>query len=44
MSTLDMRGDKSLLVGSGPFEDGSDAEGYDDELGFNLNKGANRHA
>jgi hypothetical protein len=44
MSTLDMRGDKSLLVGSGPFEDGSDAEGYDDELGFNLNKGTDRHA
>ncbi|WP_405334976.1 hypothetical protein [Fibrobacter sp.] len=46
MSTLDMRGDMSLLSGSpdGPFNDGSDAEGYDDELGFNLNKGTDRHA
>lgn len=46
MSTLDMRGDMSLLSGSpdGPFKDGSDADEYDDEFGFNLNNGANRHA
>ena len=44
MSVLDMRGDMSLLAGSGPFDDGSDADEYDDEFGFNLDKGANRHA
>ena len=46
MRTLDMRGDMSLLSGSpdGPFKDGSDADEYDDEFGFNLNKGTDRHA
>lgn len=44
MRTLDMRGEMSLLAGSGPFNDGSDADEYDDELGFNLDNGANRHA
>ena len=44
MSILDMRGDMSLLAGSGPFNDGSDADEYDDEFGFNLNKGTDRHA
>ena len=44
MSILDMRGDMSLLAGSGPFNDGSDADEYDDEFGFNLNKGMDRHA
>lgn len=40
LSILDMRGEFSLLAGSG---DGPDADEYDDELGFNLNEGANRH-
>lgn len=44
MRTLDMRGEMSLLAGSGPFNDGSDADEYDDEFGFNLNKGTDRHA
>lgn len=44
MSILDMRGDMSLLAGSGPFNDGSDADEYDDEFGFNLSKGMDRHA
>ena len=44
MSILDMRGEMSLLAGSGPFDDGSDADEYDDEFGFNLNKGTDRHA
>lgn len=44
MTVLDMRGEMSLLAGSGPFDDGSDADEYDDEFGFNLNKGTNRHA
>lgn len=39
LSILDMRGEFSLLAGSG---DGPDADEYDDELGFNLNEGANR--
>lgn len=44
MTFLDMRGEMSLLAGSGPFNDGSDADEYDDEFGFNLNKGTDRHA
>lgn len=44
MSILDMRGEMSLLAGSSPFNDGSDADEYDDEFGFNLNKGTDRHA
>lgn len=44
MTFLDMRGEMSLLAGSGPFDDGSDADEYDDEFGFNLNKGTDRHA
>lgn len=44
MTILDMRGEMSLLAGSGPFNDGSDADEYDDEFGFNLNKGTDRHA
>lgn len=44
MTILDMRGEMSLLAGSGPFDDGSDADEYDDEFGFNLNKGTDRHA
>ena len=44
MTVLDMRGEMSLLAGSGPFDDGSDADEYDDEFGFNLNKGTDRHA
>jgi hypothetical protein len=44
MTILDMRGEMSLLAGSGPFDDGSDADEYDDEFGFNLNKGMDRHA
>ena len=44
MTLLDMRGEMSLLAGSGPFDDGSDADEYDDEFGFNLNKGTDRHA
>ena len=40
MSLIDMRGDLFLLSGSG---DGPEADGYDDEFGFNLNDGANRH-
>ena len=44
MTVLDMRGEMSLLAGSGPFDDGSDADEYDDEFGFNLNKGMDRHA
>ena len=44
MTILDMRGEMSLLAGSGPFNDGSDADEYDDEFGFNLNKGMVRHA
>ena len=44
MTVLDMRGEMSLLAGSGPFNDGSDADEYDDEFGFNLNKGTDRHA
>ena len=40
LSIIDMRGEFSLLAGSG---DGPDADEYDDELGFNLNEGANRH-
>ena len=44
MTILDMRGEMSLLTGSGPFDDGSDADEYDDEFGFNLNKGTDRHA
>ena len=44
MTILDMRSEMSLLAGSGPFDDGSDADEYDDEFGFNLNKGTDRHA
>ena len=44
MTFLDMRGEMSLLAGSGPFNDGSDADEYDDEFGFTLNKGTDRHA
>ena len=44
MTILDMRGEMSLLAGSGPFDDGSDADEYDDEFGFNLHKGTDRHA
>ena len=44
MTILDMRGEMSLLAGSGPFDDGSAADEYDDEFGFNLNKGTDRHA
>lgn len=44
MTILDMRGEMSLLAGSGLFDDGSDADEYDDEFGFNLNKGTDRHA
>ena len=44
MTILDMRGEMSLRAGSGPFNDGSDADEYDDEFGFNLNKGTDRHA
>ena len=44
MTILDMRGEMSLLAGSGPFDDGSDADEYDDEFGFNLNKGTDCHA
>ena len=44
LSILDMRGELSLLAGSGPFDDGSDADEYDDEFGFDLHKGTNRHA
>ena len=44
MTVLDMRGEMSLLAGSGPCDDGSDADEYDDEFGFNLNKGTDRHA
>ena len=44
MTVLDMRGEMSLLAGSGPFDDGSDADEYDDEFGFNLNKGTDHHA
>ena len=42
MTILDMRGEMSLLAGSGPFDDGSDADEYDDEFGFNLNKGTDQ--
>ncbi|MBR5413870.1 MAG: hypothetical protein IK114_12670 [Fibrobacter sp.] len=41
LSILDMRGEFSLLAGSG---DGPDADDYDDELGFNLGGDVNRHA
>ena len=44
LSVLDMRGDLSLLAGSGPFNDGSDADEYDDEFGFDILKGTSRHA
>ena len=37
---LDMRGDTSLLAGSG---EGPDADEYDDEFGFNHHDGMNRH-
>ncbi len=42
MSFIDLRGDMFLLAGSeGP---DFDVEESDDEFGFNLNNGANRHA
>jgi len=42
MSMLDMRGDLYLLSCSGGDCDVETGE-YDDEFGFNLNEGANRH-
>ena len=42
LTFIDMRGDMYLLAGSGG--DGPDADDYDDELGFNLNEGADRIA
>lgn len=41
LTFIDMRGDMYLLSGSGG--DGPDAMESDDEFGFNLNEGANRH-
>ena len=40
MSFIDMRGDLFLLSGSG---EGPDAVEYDDEFGFKLNQGTDRH-
>lgn len=42
LTFIDMCGDMYLLAGSGG--DGPDADDYDDELGFNLNEGADRIA
>ena len=38
MTFIDMRGDLYLLASSGP-----EADEYDDEFGFNLGKGTDRH-
>lgn len=38
---IDMRGDTSLLAGSG---EGPDADEYDDEFGLNHNTEMDRHA
>jgi hypothetical protein len=40
MSFIDMRGDLFLLSGSG---EGPDADEWDDEFGFKLNQGTDRH-
>lgn len=43
LSIIDMRGETSLLAGSG-LDEGPDADEYDDEFGLNNNSGTNRHA
>ena len=40
MSFIDMRSDMFLLAGSG---EGPDADEWDDEFGFKLNQGTDRH-